>query len=131
MPDQPDEKGLAVPWSPDEYGRFPSQPVEPDYSKDAHGDHEREIYASRRSSRPSYTRPDPPCPECGRPQFETVGAGTYHPLTIETHADNRMGHAYGGTIRIKNAQPGMDKVTFPVMRQNQIKRMKDDELVSP
>lgn len=130
------------------YGRFDAKPVEEDYNAEARmADREVDIYATRRSSRPSYTRPDPPCNICelyerDRYPEDHPLAGQYPHTWVEVTARDEEGaptltkthvgdHQYAGTVRIPNAKPGYDKATFPIMKKNAVRSMREDDLVSP
>ncbi len=111
------------------YGRFDAKPASEYEDRESRElDRGREIYGSKRSTRPSYTRPDPGC-ECGLPQYveDIDETGAVH--LRETHLD--LDHPYHGTVRVANVQPGYDKATFPIQRKNAISRMQEDELISP
>lgn len=119
-----------------EYGRFNAQPA-PEYDdrESLQADREREIYNSKRVSRPAYTREDPPC-ECGMTWQERYRPELIDPDDPEKgirQVDRHEGedHPWRGTSRVKNAKPGYDQVTFPIVKKNGIARMGEDEIVSP
>lgn len=120
--------------TPEEYGRFNAVPAEEYEARQSRReDREREIYDSKRTSRPAYTRPDPPC-ECG---MDAAMRYTWAPdperpgehIQVDRHAG--ADHPWRGTVRVENVKPGYDKATFPLQKKNAVARMGEDELVSP
>lgn len=118
------------------YGRFNAQPA-PEYdNRDSlREDREREIFNSKRVSRPAYTREDPPC-ECGMSWTERYRVELIDPddpdkgiRQIDQHEGRD--HPWHGTSRVASVKPGYDQVTFPIMKKNAVSRMGEDEIVSP
>lgn len=93
----------------------------------------RDVYARNRSGRAAYLRVDPPCPKCGRYEFEykreaPIAEGD-DPVVerIETHKG--ADHEYLGTKREPDPDnPGYDRVTFPIMKSREIVKMGMDEI---
>lgn len=120
------------------YGTFDAKPA-PEYEEreSRELDRQSEIYASKRVSRPAYTREDPPCEVCGMSGMTRfkVEKDPDDPdddekwRTVDQHAG--ADHPWRGTVRITGVRPGYDKATFPIVKKNAIARMKEDELISP